>query len=134
MEKRQKIIELIEEIDLQLILEKLCNEPVSYDRIEFWYDPDANEIELFELSSNSSIQLKDCQYLFRLKTYKGEYDFLWEGYASYNEELDRWITETGSEYKTRRDLRNHCLEDYSCFEEIDWIRKELFERLDECIL
>lgn len=114
--------ELISNIDFVEVLEAITNEYNGADRLDFFIGSD-DEIYFIETYTNTSHNLDG--YIGRLFCDKGDYKYLWEGYAYYDEETDLWITEEG-EKLTRKELRNLCLEDCIGYELEENLKENLY--------
>ena len=67
---------------------------------------------------------RETRYIGRLRCDKGNYEYLWNNYANYNDETELYDTVEG-ESLTKQELRALCLEDGVFDVEFDNMRNNL---------
>lgn len=121
---------IIDQIDFVKVARLLHNSPTGASHIQFYLFND--DTVIIEEVSNPCTTLRgeNIAYLASLSCFRGENDYLWQNYAEYCDDLDKYKTIDG-DILTRDELAELCLDD-CIFEEAEDAKFNLYQKIVDC--
>ena len=121
---------IIDQIDFVKVARLLHNSPTGASHIQFYLTNDDHVMIEEVYNPCSTLRGENIVYLGSLTCFRGENDYLWQSYAEYCEDLDKYKTIDG-DILSRDELAELCLDD-CIYDEAEDAKFNLYQKIVDC--